>query len=139
MTSVNSSQVPTEPKDAGELALRTIAMPMDTNPSGDIFGGWVVSQMDLAGLSIAMRLAKCRVTTVAIHDMSFLFPVHVGDLICCYAKLVKIGNTSLQIRISTWAIAVSDEKYHQVTEGLFTYVALDEQGKPQPVQRNNTK
>lgn len=126
---------PVEPADQGELALRTIAMPMDTNPNGDIFGGWVVSQMDLAGLSVAQRIAKSRVTTVAIHNMSFLFPVKVGDLICCYVKLIKIGNTSLQLRLVTWAIGVKDTDYHQVTEGVFTYVALDEKGKPQPVKR----
>ncbi len=127
---------PTEPSNVGKLALRTIAMPMDTNPNGDVFGGWVVSQMDLAGLSIATRIANSRITTVTINNMSFLFRVKVGDLICCYAKLVKIGHTSLQMQIGTWAIGVKDAEYHQVTEGLFSYVALDENGKLQPVERS---
>ncbi len=132
---LNLPAMPTKILEAGELALRTIAMPMDTNPNGDIFGGWVVSQMDLAGLSIAQRLAKSRVTTVAIHHMSFIFPVQVGDLVCCYVKLIKVGRTSLQMQVSTWAIGVKDDDYHLVTEGLFTYVAIDDEGKPQAVHR----
>jgi len=127
--------IPLEPKHEGQLALRTIAMPMDTNPNGDIFGGWVVSQMDLAGLSVAQRRAKSRVTTVAIDRMSFMSPVRVGDLICCYAHILKIGRSSIQIHVATWAIGVEDEEYHQVTEGLFTYVAIDAEGKPWPVER----
>ncbi len=117
----------------GELAIRAIAMPSDTNPSGDIFGGWVVSQMDLAGLSVAQRRARSRVTTVAVDQMSFLFPVHVGDVVCCYAHIVKVGRTSMQIKVSTWAMGVDDDESHQVTEGLFTYVAIDAEGKPTPV------
>lgn len=124
-----------EPLNVGQLALRTIAMPMNTNPNGDIFGGWVVSQMDLAGLSVAQRRAKSRITTVAVNEMSFISPVKVGDLICCYADIIKVGRTSMQIKISTWATGVCDEVYRQVTAGLFTYVAIDDAGKPWPVDR----
>lgn len=120
-------------KSDGELAIRTLAMPSDTNVNGDIFGGWVISYMDLAGLSIARKHAKCRVTTVAIDKMVFLSPVHVGDFICCYGKLLKVGRTSLTIRIETFATSELDEKRRRVTEGVFTYVAIDEQGKPTPV------
>src|SRR3990167_8161505 len=119
---------------SGELAIRTLAMPSDVNVNGDIFGGWVISYMDLAGLSIARKRAQCRVTTVAIDKMVFLAPVHVGDFICCYGELIKVGRTSMTIRIQTFA---NDEKLggcrRQVTEGIFTYVAIDAHGKPIPV------
>src|SRR3989338_11489047 len=121
-------------KPVGELAIRTLAMPSDTNVNGDIFGGWVISYMDLAGLSIARKHAKCRVTTVAIDKMVFLAPVHVGDFICCYGKLLKIGRTSITIHIETFA---SDEVAgcrRRVTEGIFTYVAIDQNGKPIQVE-----
>src|SRR3990167_5081535 len=121
-------------KTGGQLAIRTLAMPSDTNPNGDIFGGWVISQMDLAGLSIARKVAKGRVTTVAIDKMVFLSPVHVGDFICCYVELVKVGRTSLTIKIETYATDGGIESARrQVTEGVFTYVAIDENGKPIPV------
>ena len=114
----------------GKLAVRTLAMPAHTNPDGDIFGGWVVSQMDLAGLSVARQYTIHRVVTVAIDSMSFLSPVKVGDFICCYADLTRIGRTSLQIKIQTWAVRVDETHRRKVTEGLFTYVALDNVGKP---------
>jgi acyl-CoA thioesterase YciA len=120
-------------KPTGELAIRTLAMPSDTNVNGDIFGGWVISYMDLAGLSIARKHAKCRVTTVAIDKMVFLSPVHVGDFICCYGKLLKVGRTSLTIHIETFATSELGEPRRRVTEGVFTYVAIDEKGKPIPV------
>lgn len=118
----------------GQLAIRTLAMPADANVNGDIFGGWVISYMDLAGLSIARQHAKTRVTTVAIDKMVFLSPVHVGDFICCYAKLLKIGRTSLTIHIETYATDGSSESARRhVTEGIFTYVAIDENGRPTPI------
>lgn len=123
----------TDAKPRGELAIRTLAMPGDTNVNGDIFGGWVISYMDLAGLSIARKRAKCRVTTVAIDKMVFLSPVRVGDFICCYGELIKVGRTSMTIRIETFASDELCETRHQVTEGIFTYVAIDEKGKPIPV------
>ncbi len=117
----------------GELAIRTLAMPANTNPIGDIFGGWVVSHMDLAGLSIARNLGSPRVVTVAIEAMEFIHPVHVGDFICCYAKLLKVGRTSMRIKIQTWVVGPDEDSRYQVTEGVFTYVAVDEHGKPTPI------
>ena len=122
-----------EANQDGVLAIRTLAMPADTNPNGDIFGGWVLSQMDLAGLSIARKLAKCKVVTVAVDSMSFIAPVRVGDFICCYAKLIHTGRTSMQVAVTTYAIGPHDEERRQVTKGTFTYVAVDEQDQPKPV------
>lgn len=123
----------TNSTSSGQLAIRTLAMPSDVNVNGDIFGGWVISYMDLAGLSIARKRARCRVTTVAIDKMVFLAPVHVGDFICCYGELIKVGRTSMTIRIQTFATDESEGARRHVTEGIFTYVAIDEHGKPIPV------
>jgi acyl-CoA thioesterase YciA len=113
--------------------LCAIAMPMDTNPHGDIFGGWLVSQMDLAGSAAATRRAKGRVVTVAITSMTFHRPVFVGDEVACYAEVVKVGNTSVTVRIQSWACrGIGDEQF-AVTDGVFTYVAVDANGKPRPV------
>ena len=112
------------------LLIRTIAMPPDTNLRGDIFGGWIVSQMDLAGLGLAQETADARATTVSIDRMSFLKPVQIGDFICCYGKLLKIGRTSMQIKIEVYAIGHRETARKQVTEGIFTYVAIDEEGYP---------
>ena len=120
-------------KPQGELTIRTLAMPANTNPNGDIFGGWVVSQMDLAGMSIATKYTKHRVTTVAIDKMVFIAPVKVGDFVCCYGELVKIGNTSVTIRVETWATGPDNRQRRQVTEGVFTFVAIDGNGRPVPV------
>ena len=123
----------TEPR--GELAIRTIAMPRDTNPNGDIFGGWIVSQMDLAGLRMAQSRSKSRVTTVAIEGLAFLNPVHVGDSVCCYAELVEVGKTSMKIQIETWALIPIVEERRQVTSAVFSFVAINEEGKPQRIDR----
>lgn len=125
----------TEP--TGRLLIRNIAMPSDTNPRGDIFGGWIVSQMDLAGLGLAQDTANSRATTVAIEGMKFLRPVQVGDFICCYGELIKVGRTSMQIKIDVYAVEHHDEERRKVTEGLFTYVAISEAGKPIAVKRDN--
>lgn len=122
-------------KPEGQLEIRTIAMPADTNASGDIFGGWVVSQMDLAGASYALKYTKGRAVTVAIDKMSFIAPVKIGDLLSCYVSLQKIGNTSIQIKIEVWAISPNDLQIRQVTEGTFTFVAVDLQGKPRPIPK----
>lgn len=119
----------------GELAIRTLAMPGDTNPNGDIFGGWVVSQMDLAGLSIASKYTKHRIVTVAIDSMSFIAPVHVGDFVTCYAQMVHFGNTSLTIKIETWATGTTRDYHRLVTEGTFTYVSVDENRRPVAILR----
>ena len=113
-----------EPK--GQLTIRTLAMPADANPDGDIFGGLVVSQMDLAGASLASNVAKTRVVTASIESMSFISPVKVGDFVCCYAELLKIGTTSVRMRIQAWVLRKHSDKRHQVTEGIFTFVAIRE-------------
>lgn len=118
----------------GTLVIRTIAMPSDTNRYGDIFGGWLVSQMDLGGAILAHECSHLRMTTVAIDRMVFIRPVYVGDVISCYAFIAKRGRTSVGIGIEAWVERMNDHSYHQVTEGLFTYVALDEGGKPTPIQ-----
>jgi len=118
---------------AREPTLRAIAMPADANPNGDIFGGWVLSQMDLAGGTVAHRRAQGRVATVAITGMSFHLPVFVGDEVSCYAEFVKVGRTSIAVRVESWARrGVSDERV-KVTEGLFTYVAIGADRRPRPV------
>ena len=120
--------------DSGrEPALRAIAMPADANPGGDIFGGWLLSQMDLAGGSHAVRRARGRVATVAITGMSFHRPVFIGDEVSCYAEIVKIGRSSITVKVESWARrGVSGERI-KVTEGTFTYVAIDSDHKPRPV------
>ncbi len=117
-------------KPEGELAIRTLAMPADTNPSGNIFGGWVVSQMDLAGLNVSRKYSAHNVVTVAIEAMQFIAPAHVGDFVCCYAKLLKLGRTSIHVKIQTWALEPHAEERRLITEGVFVYVAVDEDFKP---------
>lgn len=116
-------------------SLRTIAMPADANANGDIFGGWLLSQMDLAGSLLAIQAARTRVATVGIEAMSFKSPVSVGDEVSCYCKVARIGNTSVTIHIESWARGRLDDKARKVTEGKFTYVAIDERGRPISVNR----
>jgi acyl-CoA thioesterase YciA len=115
--------------------IRTIAMPADANANGDIFGGWLVSQMDLGGAILARTTALSRVTTVAIDAMTFLRPVGVGDTVTCYAQLLKIGRTSMKVSVEAWVHGYADRTQQQVTSGHFTYVAIDSDGKPHPVKR----
>lgn len=122
----------TEPK--GELVIRTIAMPKDTNPNGDIFGGWLMSQMDLGSGILAAATAKSRVTTVAMEGMSFLHPVWVGDTVDCYAWVERVGRTSMVIPVEVWVHRFMKGERIRVTHGVFTYVAIDESGKPIPVR-----
>jgi acyl-CoA thioesterase YciA len=117
----------------GELTTRTLAMPGDANPSGDIFGGWVLSQMDIAAGIAAGTRAKGRVATVAIDAMKFLRPVRVGDVLCVYTILERVGRTSLAIRLEAWALRDRIGAREKVTEGLFTFVAIDADGRPRPV------
>ena len=114
-------------------AIRTVAMPADANANGDIFGGWMMAQMDLAGAVVAVRRAKGRVATVAVEAMAFHRPVMMGDLVSCYAEVERIGRTSMTIRIDAWVERRVDGTAEQVTSGLFTYVAIDEKGRPRPV------
>ena len=117
----------------GEPALRTIAMPADTNPAGDIFGGWLLSQMDLAGGVVARHRAQGRTATVALESMVFYKPVHVGDLVSCYAAVEKVGRTSITVRVIAWVDRDQTGESLQVTEGTFVYVALGPDGKARPV------
>ncbi|MBB71461.1 MAG: acyl-CoA thioester hydrolase YciA [Legionellales bacterium] len=117
----------------GELVIRTLAMPKDTNANGDIFGGWLVSQMDLGGAILAKKVSHSRVVTAAIDQMSFLRPVNVGDTVCCYADLLETGRTSMKILIQAWSVPYNSDERGKVTEGVFTFVAIDEDGKPRPV------
>ena len=125
-------------KPKGELVIRTIAMPKDTNPSGDIFGGWLMSQMDLGAGILAGKTAKTRVVTVAMEGMSFLQPVWVGDTVDCYAWVERIGRTSMTIPVEVWVQRNRLGKQMRVTRAVFTCVAVDEDGKPIPVQRSDS-
>jgi acyl-CoA thioesterase YciA len=124
----------TEPR--GDLCTRTLAMPADTNANGDIFGGWLLSQMDIAGGVAASKVAKTRTVTVSIDAMNFRKPVYVGDLVSVHANLVRVGRTSVTIHLEAWVLRRKEMKPILVTDGNFTYVAIDEQGRPQPIQRN---
>jgi acyl-CoA thioesterase YciA len=110
--------------------LRTIAMPRDANPAGDMFGGWTLSQMDLAGATFAARRSGGRVATVSIDAMKFLHPITVGDDVSCYCELEHKSERSIAVKIETWSASRDGEKAEKVTEGVFTYVALDDSGSP---------
>ena len=125
----------TEGQPTAEPALRAIAMPSDTNPHGDIFGGWLLCQMDLAGSSAATRRAKGRVVTVAITGMVFHQPVCVGDEVTCFCAIEKVGNTSLTLNIESWVRRGIGGNAIKVTEGTYTYVAVDASGRPIPVPK----
>ena len=112
----------------GTLTVRTLAMPADTNPSGDIFGGWVMSQMDIAGGIAAYERARGRVVTVAVNAMTFIVPVKVGDVLCVYTTIEKVGTTSITVDIEAWVRRQRISDRIKVTEGKFVYVALDEKG-----------
>jgi acyl-CoA thioesterase YciA len=119
---------------SGELVVKTIAMPADTNRYGDMFGGWLVSQMDLGGAVMAHKCSHHRMTTVAIDRMVFILPVYVGDIVSCYAEVTKRGRTSIGIAVEVWVERLADESILKVTEGIFTYVAIDKNGRPTPIQ-----
>ncbi len=114
-------------------AIRTVAMPADTNPAGDIFGGWLMGQMDLAAANAAVNRARCRVATVAVDRMTFLAPLRVGDELSLFAEVVRVGRTSMDIEVEAWRRTRGGDEVVQVTHGRFTCVALDANGRPQPV------
>ena len=116
----------------GELATRTLAMPADTNPNGDIFGGWILSQMDIAAGIVAKDICRGRAATVHLDEMTFHRPVKVGDALSCFVELIKIGKTSMILQIEAWAHR--NFEHFKVTEGTFVYVAIDDNGKPRPVK-----
>ena len=117
------------PIPQGTLSLQTLAMPADTNANGDIFGGWLVSQMDLAAAITAMEVAGGRVATVAIDAMVFLTPVHVGAVVSCYTEVVDIGRSSIRINVEVWIQHKTTFEPTKVTEGQFVFVALDQKGR----------
>jgi acyl-CoA thioesterase YciA len=126
----------TEAEPCGDLCIRTLAMPADTNQNGDIFGGWLLSQMDVAGGIFAAKTAKSRTVTVAIDAMNFRKPVYVGDVVSVHATLVRVGKTSVTVRLEAWVMRRRESQSILVTDGNFTYVAIDEQGKPQPIKQD---
>jgi acyl-CoA thioesterase YciA len=126
--------VETEPR--GDLCIRTLAMPADTNANGDIFGGWLLSQMDLGGGIFASKIAKSRTVTVAIEAMNFRKAVFVGDLVSVHATLVRIGRTSVTVHLEAWALRRKEMTSILVTDGNFTYVSIDDHGRPQVIARN---
>jgi acyl-CoA thioesterase YciA len=129
-----ASQQPRSPE--GELLLRTAPLPRDTNPNGDIFGGWIMSQMDIAGDMMAVELTGGRAVTVAVDAMKFIKPVQTGDIVCCYGKVTRIGRTSVTIRLEVWVkpglgeLTLDRENpFSMVTEASYTYVAVDHEGR----------
>jgi acyl-CoA thioesterase YciA len=117
----------------GELTVRTIAMPADTNANGDIFGGWVMSRMDQAGGIAGVERAQGRVVTVAVDAMTFIRPVKVGDVLCVYTEVESAGRSSMKIHVEAWARRFTSRLREKVTDATFTFVAIDEAGRPRPV------
>ncbi|KJS02563.1 MAG: acyl-CoA thioester hydrolase [Desulfobulbaceae bacterium BRH_c16a] len=125
----------------GRLILRTLAMPADTNPHGDIFGGWIMAQMDIAGGILAREITCSRVVTVAAESIAFIKPVHVGDVVGCYGEVVRIGTTSITIDLEVWVKPALDRPVAEivelrVTKAAFTYVAVDGEGKKQAIDKS---
>ncbi len=121
------------PTPRGQLSLQTVAMPRDTNANGDIFGGWLVSQMDLAAMVAATRVAGGRAVTVAINSMAFYTPVHVGAVVTCYTEVIEVGRSSIRINVQVWISAKDSFEQVKVTEGEFVFVALDRNGRTRHV------
>ena len=120
-------------RPAGEPAIRTIAMPGDTNPAGDIFGGWLMAQMDLAAGNVAARRARGRCATISVDGFTFLKPFRVGDEVTVHAEIQSVGRTSIKLRVSAWRRPRHEDERIQVTEAMFTFVAIDDEGRPRPV------
>ncbi len=121
---------------SGELVIQVVAMPADTNANGDIFGGWLVSHMDMGAGVASRRRANCRVVTIAIESLNFIKPVSVGDTVCFYANLLKVGRTSMRFKMEAWTLSLQDTLPKKVAEGIFIFVAIDEEGRPCPVDRD---
>ena len=122
-------------KPRGELTVRISAMPADTNANGDIFGGWVLSRMDQAGGIAGVERARGRVVTIAVEGMTFIRPVRVGDVLEVFTELESIGRTSMKIHVEAWARRFQTHTQEKVTQATFTFVAIDEAGKPRPIPR----
>ena len=128
----------TETEPCGDLCTRTLAMPADTNQNGDIFGGWLLSQMDVSGGVFAAKITKTRNVTVAIDAMNFRKPVYVGDLVSVYGTLVRVGRTSITVHLEAWVTRRRETQAILVTDGNFTYVSIDDQGHPQAINRGDS-
>ncbi|SMC31084.1 acyl-CoA thioesterase YciA [Novosphingobium sp. B1] len=126
-----------DPLPQGEPAIRITAMPADANPAGDIFGGWLMAQMDMAAGIVAARRAKGRAATIAVEGMTFHHPVHVGDEVSVYATLAKAGRTSMTIDVETWRRARTGEDRQKVTQARFFFVAIDDERKPRPLPQTD--
>ena len=138
MTDIQAAHAPpnTETEPLGDLCIRTLAMPADTNANGDIFGGWLLSQMDVGGGIFASKVARSRTVTVAIEAMNFRKPVYVGDLVSVHATLVRIGRTSVMVRLEAWVLRRKEMQSILVTDGNFTYVSIDDHGHPQIIAQD---
>jgi len=130
--------VVTETEPQGQLCTRTLAMPADTNQNGDIFGGWLLSQMDISGGVFAAKITKTRNVTVAIEAMNFRKPVYVGDLVSIYGTLVRVGRTSISVHLEAWVTRRKETQAILVTDGNFTYVSIDDNGHPQPIKQDGS-
>ncbi|MDP4650286.1 MAG: acyl-CoA thioesterase [Haliea sp.] len=128
------NDIDSTPLPQGELAIQTVAMPRDTNANGDIFGGWLVSQMDMAGAITAEDVAGGRVATVAIEGMAFLTPVHMGAVVSCYSDVLEVGRSSVRIVVEVWINSKHDGEPIKVTEGEFVFVAIDEKGRTRAIK-----
>ena len=133
MTDVQGATAGSQPTDRGPPVIRTIAMPADTNPAGDIFGGWLMAQMDLAAGNVAARRARGRCATIAVDAITFHHPVFVGDEVSLYAWLVKVGRSSLRIQVEVWRRERASEATMKVTEATFTFVAIGDDRRPRLV------
>lgn len=134
-TPIHAAPAPSAP--TGELSTRNLAMPADTNQNGDIFGGWLMSQMDLAGSIFAYKTTKTRNVTVAVEAMTFRKPVFVGDVVSVYANTVRVGRTSICVHLEAWVQRRNEENSILVTDGNYTYVAVDDQGHPTPIKQGS--
>ncbi len=122
-----------EDRPTGDLALKTVAMPADTNPAGDIFGGWIMALMDLSAGTAASDRAKGRTATVSVSHLNFLRPVKVGDVVSVYTKVIRVGRTSISLEVEAWAVQRGHGDPHKVTSAEFVMVAIGDDGKPRPV------
>ena len=133
VTTASNHAPPAPAAPSGDLCIRTLAMPADTNQNGDIFGGWLLSQMDVAGGIMAAKAAKSRTVTVSIEAMTFRKPVYVGDVVSVYCSVARVGRTSVTIHIEAWVSRRNQSAEILVTDGNFIYVAIDDSGHPQPI------
>ncbi|WP_213774100.1 acyl-CoA thioesterase [Bradyrhizobium sp. dw_78] len=136
MTDTQAVEAALDNEPPGDLCIRTLAMPADTNANGDIFGGWLLSQMDVGGGVFASKVAKSRTVTVAIEAMNFRKPVFVGDLVSVHANLVRIGRTSITVHLEAWVLRRREVQSILVTDGNFTYVSIDDDGRPQIIKQD---